>query len=73
MQSPTVEAREARLRRALHREGLALSKSRRQWTEGTYGVINPSINGWVLTGPNGWGFTIKAVEEWLDDWMTSPD
>ena len=67
----TDQNREARLRRALHRNGLALVKTRRRTPEwianAPHGVIDPKLNAWVLTGPNGCGYSLGDVEDWMTD------
>jgi len=57
---------ENRIRRALHRRGLALKKSRRRDPHaigyGTYAVIDPQINACVSSN----GLTLEDVDDWMN-------
>jgi hypothetical protein len=65
--SQTLAAREARLRRALARQGFTLHKSR--WRLGSidnfggYQIINPYVNG-IVAGSR-FDLSLDDVEEWL--------
>jgi hypothetical protein len=61
----SLEAREARVRRAVIRldPELRLVKSRAARTRGTYGILNV----WVVCDPNnGYGFGLGALQEWVE-------
>ena len=66
-----AERHEAFVRREAKRQGLKLVKSRTRTTRayeyGTYGLIDPSINAWVLTDPagRGYGYSLTEVLDWL--------
>jgi hypothetical protein len=70
------KVRENRLRRMAERQGYQLVKSRRRdpraWDYGTWGIIDPFTNAWVLhdfaTG-RGYGLDLDEIEAWL----TRPD
>jgi hypothetical protein len=66
-ESQSLSAREARVRRALAREGHALRKSRR---DGTYMVVDPHNNTIVdynFGSQDGYGLTLESVEAELAD------
>ena len=58
-------SRESRLRRAAKQQGLVLRKSR---IDGTWGVLNPERNEWVVaprSGNGANGFALAAIEDYL--------
>jgi len=61
---PSVAAREARVRRALAKEGQALRKDRsRMWSlhhQGGYMVVDPNHN-WLVAGEN-YDLTLEELE-----------
>lgn len=66
--SDTLKAREARLRRAAARQGLAITKSRRRGVDGGYRIIDPQTEAVVHDGAAGeCSLTIDQAEAWLGD------
>lgn len=68
----TDKVRENRLRRMAERQGLRLVKSRRRDPQavdyGTYGLIDPFLNAWILADPNfGYGHSLDEIAEYLSD------
>ncbi len=66
-ESPSLSTREARVRRALARQGHALRKSRR---DGTYMVVDVATNTIVaynFGSQDGYGLTLESVEADLAD------
>jgi hypothetical protein len=66
-ESQSLSAREARVRRALAREGHALRKSRR---DGTYMVVDPDNNTIVaynFGSQDGYGLSLESIEAELPD------
>jgi hypothetical protein len=66
-ESPSLAAREARVRRALARQGHALRKSRR---DGTYMVVDPATNTIVaynFGSQDGYGLSLESIEAELPD------
>lgn len=59
--------REARVRRAVHRLGYRLVKSRQASTHGTFGIIDLATNTWVgddHANKDGYGLTLGYLEVW---------
>ncbi len=70
MDTPSENAREARLRRLARRQGLALVRSRNRTPGtlvfGTYGLIDQYGNAWAAThGADGYGLGLDEIEAWL--------
>ena len=66
--SDTLKAREARLRRAAARQGLAVTKSRRRDGDAGYRIIDPETEAVVHDGVAGdCGLTIDQAEARLGD------
>ena len=70
------KVRENRLRRAGHRQGLTLAKSRRRDPRatgyGTYMLVNARTNMVVASGSqSGYGMSLDAIEEQLNGTATT--
>lgn len=63
------KVRENRIRRMAERQGYQLMKSRRRDPSaadfGTYGIIDPARNAWILSGPNGFGYDLEPIDAWF--------
>jgi hypothetical protein len=61
--SDSLKAREARLRRAAARQGLAIAKSGRRGREAGYAIVDPQTEAVVRDGPSGdHDLTIEQAE-----------
>lgn len=66
--SDSLKAREARLRRAAARQGLAIVKSRGRDVEAGYAIVDPQTEAVVRAGPSGGhNLTIEQAEAILGD------
>ncbi|MCU1439729.1 MAG: hypothetical protein JWP85_726 [Rhodoglobus sp.] len=65
----TTAITETYARRVASQHGLALRKSRARnplaIEYGTYGLVEPATNSWVLTMPYGYGYTLDEVRDFL--------